>query len=435
VDTHVTQIPAAFDTRARPERTAEAQAAPAGRRPPRPRRVRGRTMLVLAAFLGLAGLLAVLFGPDPQPVEIARATRGDMVVTVSSEGKTRVREEYEVTGPVGGRLLRVLLKAGDQVVANETVVATVEPPQPNFNDLRSQAELEAKVRAAESALAQAHAELERARAQLDFAELDVTRYRRLAAQGVTAQRAIEQYVLEAATRRAALQVAQRAVEQRTAELEQAHAALLGPGGRAPGQAAHPVQMRSPISGRVLNVIRESETVLTPGQPILVVGDVAQIEAMLEMLSEDAVKVREGMPALLEGWGGAPLNARVRRVEPFSYTKVSALGIEEQRVRVFLDITAPIEAWRAMGHGYRVTGRIVTWEGRGVLKLPMGALFRDGARWAVYTRDGGAARLRHVQLGRLNQAEAEVLHGVTEGTEVILHPSDRVADGVLIRPRG
>lgn len=438
MSTHLPQPPAAFDARVQPDLSPDLAPGADARRdalPPRSRRprVRARTVLLLAAGLGLLGLLVVLFGPDPQPVDFARAARGDLAVTLSSEGKMRVREEYEIAAPVGGRLLRVALEAGDPVNAGD-VVATIEPPQPQLNDPRLQAELQAKARATESALAQAQAELERARAQLAFAEADVGRYRDLAARGVTAQRSNEQYVLEAQTRRAALNAAQKAVEQRAAEVEQARVALQGPNEGAQAEQARRVQVRSPVGGRVLRVVRESETVLAAGQPILAVGDVTHLEAMLEMLSEDAVKLREGMDATLEGWGGAPLAARVRRVEPFSYTKISALGIEEQRVHVFLDITDPGDAWRAMGHGYRVTGKVVVWRGEGVLKLPMGALFRDGERWAVYAHEEGLARLRHVRLGHLNQSEAEVLDGVAEGAEVVLHPNDRIADGVPIRPR-
>jgi HlyD family secretion protein len=195
-----------------------------------------------------------------------------------------------------------------------------------------------------------------------------------------------------------------------------------------------VLVRSPVSGYVLDVAQESETIVTPGQRIMLVGDVTDIEVMLEMLSEDAVKAKPGMDALIEGWGGMPLHGRVRLVEPFSYTKISALGIEEQRVHVLIDFTDPREKWQAMGHGYRVTGRIITWVGHDVLKLPMGALFRDGSRWAVYTIEDGVARRRYVELGHINEAEAEVLSGVTTGAKVILHPSDRIAEGVPVRVR-
>ncbi|MBV8911483.1 MAG: HlyD family efflux transporter periplasmic adaptor subunit, partial [Acetobacteraceae bacterium] len=404
------------------------------RRSAKRRRFRGRNVLLLAALFGLVVLLAILFGPEAQPVDTAAAARADMIVTVSSEGKTRVKQQYDVNAPVGGRLRRVPLKAGADIVGGETVLATIEPPAPQFNDARSQTELLAKVRAAESALAQAEADLIRARSQLDFAEKDVVRYRDLAAQGVTAQRSLSQYVVEADTRRAALAVANKMVEQRQAELEQAHASLIGPAAIAVGQPMPVVEVRAPVTGRVLDVQRESETVINQGQPIMTVGDVRDIEVMLEMLSEDAVKVRPGMRAFIEGWGGTPLNARVRLVEPFSYTKVSALGIEEQRVHVLLDFTDPLEKWQAMGHGYRVTGKVVTWEGKDTLTLPMGALFRDGTRWAVYTVDDHVARLRHVELGHLNENEAEVVGGIPPGAEVILHPSDRIADGIPVRPR-
>jgi HlyD family secretion protein len=336
---------------------------------------------------------------------------------------------------VAGRLLRVALKAGDAVVANDTVIATIEPPPPQFNDVRSQAELEAKTRAAGSALAQAREDLERARAQLGFAESDVARYKDLAARGVTAGRTMEQYRLEEQTRRATFQMAQKAVEQKVSELEGTIALLTGPGSPGGGTAGQRrVEVRSPVSGRVLNVLRESETVVAPGQIIVSVGDPEQIEVMLEMLSEDAVKIREGASGTLDGWGGTPLKMRVRRIEPFGYTKISALGIEEQRVHVLLDFMDPLEARRALGHGYRVTGKILMWEGKQVLKLPMGALFRDGTQWAVYALEAGKARLRHVKLGHLNDVEAEVEEGVTEGTQVILHPSDRVGDGTPVQQR-
>lgn len=433
MDTHVSQDRTTLDARTLPGPPSGVEGVLKKARPPR--RIRARTLAIIAASLLLLALLVVLFAPDPQPVDLARVGRGAMAVSVSSEGITRVKEEYKVTAPVGGRLLRVVLKAGDAVVANQTIVATITAPQPQFNDQRAQAELEAKTRVAQSALAQARADLERTRAQLSFAVADMVRFKDLAAHGVTAVRTLEQYATEEQARRAAFVIAQKAVEQKIAELENTTASLIGPGSPAGDPASlHPIEVHSPISGRVLDVLRKSETVITPGQPILSVGDPGQIEVMLEMLSEDAVKVREGATATLDGWGGPPLNMRVRRVEPFGYTKVSALGIEEQRVHVLLDFTDPPETRRALGHGYRVTGRILLWDAKQVLKLPMGALFRDGTRWAVYRLEGGKARLRHVELGHLNDTEAEVLKGLAEDDQVILHPSDRIAEGVAVRPR-
>ncbi len=406
----------------------------AGQRKRRLPRVRGRTVLLLAGLFGLVLLLGVLFGPEAQPVDTAAAEPATVVVTVSSEGKTRVKEEYDVGAPVAGYLRRVTLKAGDAVVANQTVIATIEPPAPQFNDMRSQAELTAKLQAAESSLAQAQADLLRAKSQLDFAERDVVRYRDLAAAGVTAQRSMSQYLMAQDTQRSAMTVAEKVVEQRQAELDAAKAQLLGPNGTGSPPASPPVTVLAPVTGRVLDVQHESAGVVPVGQQIVSVGDVKNIEIMLEMLSEDAVKVRAGMDATVEGWGGSPLNARVRLVEPYSYTKISALGIEEQRVHVLLDFTDPPEKWRAIGHGYRVNGKVIIWKGDGVLTLPMGALFRDGTQWAVYTIEDHVARLRHVELGHLNETQAEVLGGINRGTEVILHPNDRVSDGIPVRPR-
>ena len=407
----------------------------AGQRKRRLPRVRGRTVLLLAGLFGLVLLLGVLFGPEAQPVDTAAAEPATVIVTVSSEGKTRVKQEYDVGAPVAGHQRRVTLKAGDPVVANQTVLAIIDPPAPQFNDMRSQAELEAKLQAAESSLAQSQADLLRAKSQLDFAERDVIRYRDLAAAGVTAQRSMSQYLMEQDTRRSAMTIAQKMVDQRQAELDAAKAQLMGPNGTGAAQtAAQPVTVLAPVTGRVLDVQHESAGVVPVGEKIISVGDVKDIEIMLEMLSEDAVKVRPGMDANIVGWGGATLHARVRRVEPYSYTKISALGIEEQRVHVLLDFTDPPEKWQAIGHGYRVNGKVITWQGDGVLTLPMGALFRDGAQWAVYTIEDHVARLRHVELGHLNETQAEVLKGLNRGTEVILHPNDRIADGIPVRPR-
>src|ERR687885_621775 len=296
---------------------------------------RSRAVIGFAATVLLIGVLAVLFAPSPNEVELTRTARGAMTVSVSSDGKTQVRENYEVTAPIAGRLLRIEIKAGDPVVGGQTVVAMIEPPQPQFHDARAQAELEAKVRVAAALHALAKADLERAKAEFEFAQTDLMRNRTLSTKGAISARALEQSELDAKTRGAAFLVAQNTLEQRASELESAKASLISPQLQFPIAEASKrcVQVRSPVSGRVLNVLRESETVVTPGMPLITLGDPRQLEVVLEMLSEDAVKVREGATAMLEGWGGEKLNARVRRVEPFGFTKVSALGIEEQRVKV------------------------------------------------------------------------------------------------------
>jgi HlyD family secretion protein len=379
-------------------------------------------------------MLLYLFRPEPVPVDVAVAKRGPMSVTVLSEGKTRVADHYEVVAPLGGRLLRIAIKAGDEVVANKTLIAAIEPPQPQFNDARSRASLEAKVRAAEALYALAEAEIEHAQARYAFALADLTRSRSLTARGATSARSLEQAELEVKTQRAALNVAEKTRAQRRFELESANAALIGPSVAAGASDQGCVEVRSPVDGRVLNVVRESETIVAPGMALVEIGDPARLEVVLEMLSEDAVKVREGASAILEGWGGEELQARVRRIEPFGYTKISALGIEEQRVRVRLDFLDPPQAWRTLGHGYRVSARIVTWEGADVLRVAAGALFRNGNVWAVYAVAGSTAQLRHVVVGHLNGLEAEVSEGLSPGEQVILHPSDRIATGVPVAPR-
>jgi HlyD family secretion protein len=368
------------------------------------------------------------------PVDVAVAIIGPMSVTVLSEGKTRVADHYEVVAPLGGRLLRIDIKAGDEVVANKTLIATIEPPQPQFNDVRSRASLAAKVRAAEALYALAEAEIEHAQARYTFALADLARSRSLTARGATSARSLEQAELEVKTQHAALNVAEKTRTQRRFELESASAALIGPSATPGGGDKSCIEVRSPVDGRVLNVVRESEMIVAPGIALVEIGDPARLEVVLEMLSEDAVKVREGAPAILEGWGGEHLQARVRRIEPFGYTKISALGIEEQRVRVRLDFLDPPQAWRTLGHGYRVSARIVTWEEANVLRLAAGALFRDGNAWAVYAVAGSTAQLRHVVVGHLNGLEAEVLEGLSPGEQVILHPSDRIATGTPVAPR-
>jgi HlyD family secretion protein len=391
-------------------------------------------ILYLSAPVVLAGALAILFAPSPMIIDTGAVTRGPMTVTVASEGKTRVKDLYEVAAPLNGKLLRIGIKAGDKVVADDTVVATIEPPQPQFHDIRARADLEAKVRTAEATREVAKADVERVRADLEFARSEVERKKSLSQSGVESIRGLQQSDRDVKMREAALIVAQKALKQRESELESAKAMLIVPGANGRAETDPWVEVRSPVSGRVLNVLKESETIVSAGMPLIAIGDPAKIEVMLEMLSEDAVKVREGATAKLEGWGGEQLNGRVRRVEPFGFTKISALGIEEQRVRVLLDFTDPIEVWSTLGHGYRINAKIVVWEGAEVLKLPVGALFRHGNNWAVYVVKSGLAERRQITIGHLNDVEAEILSGLAAGDQVILHPSDRVTDGALVQAR-
>lgn len=380
----------------------------------------------------LVVLLAYLLAPTPVSVELARAARGPMTVTVSSEGQTRVKDEYEVSAPIGGRLLRIALKAGDAVTKADTVIAVIQPPPPQFNDVRSMAELQAKVRAAQAAQAAATADLERAKAQLEFAKSELSRDQSLVGVNAVTQTNLQQSQRNVKTSEAAVVAAEDVLKQRTAELDATLASLSGPDvGGEEGRPQDPVVVRAPVTGRVLRVLKESATIVAPGMPLVEIGNVGNLEVMLEMLSEDAIKVREGATATLDGWGGETLHARVRLVEPFGFTKISALGVEEQRVRVFLDFTDPPQAWERLGQGYRVTAHIVVWHDDHVLRIPIGVLIRDGNRWAAYVAQGGVAHLQPLEIGHTNDTEAEVLKGLSEGQQVILHPSDQVTEGVHI----
>jgi HlyD family secretion protein len=297
-------------------------------------------------------------------------------------------------------------------------------------------ELRATANAAEAARANASAAVQRAQADRDFARAELERFRGLAARDTIAQNALDDAQRRERTASAALAEAKAQLAMREHEQERARAALLAPNaaGTTSGDCAC-VDVYTPITGRVLRVLQKSEGVVASSTPLIEVGDPAELEIVVDLLSADAVRVAPGQRVYIEGWGEPePLNGVVQRVEPFGFTKISALGIEEQRVNVIIDFTDPPERWQRLGHGYRVEPRIVLWQSEDVLKIPLPALFRDGDAWAVFAVDGGRAALRHVKLGRDNGIEAEIVEGLEAGQEVVLHPSDRVTDGARIVAR-
>ena len=390
----------------------------------------------LPAFLALAGALAWLFRPQPVSVDLATVVRGPLQVSVSDDGETRVRDMFVVSAPLAGHMRRIELEAGDSVAAGETIVARIEPSDPSFLDRRSEAEVRAGIRASEAARVHAAAELRRAQAERDFAVTELKRY-----EGLAASRTISQNDLESARRRA--RTGEAAVDEAVAglrvsesELQQAKARLMAPGRNGERSAdCDCVTVKSPVSGRVLQVLAESEGIVASGAPLVEIGDPGKLEIVTDLLSTDAVKVRTGQRALIEGWGGDhALEGVVRRVEPYGFTKISALGVEEQRVKVVIDLAEPAERWRHLGHGYRVEPRIVLWESKDVLKVPLSSLFRQGGEWAVFVSRDGRARLQTVTIGNMNGIDAEVLKGVAAGDAVVVHPSDRVSDGARIEQR-
>ena len=394
-----------------------------------------RAVLWAGLTLLLATGLVYAFWPRPVPVDLGTAVTGPLEVTVSDEGETRVKDVYAVSTPSPGRLLRIEQEVGDEVTAGETVLATIRPADPTLLDLRAQREAEAAVKAAEAALSLATAELERARAELRFAEADLERARRLAERGNISQRTLDSERLDVKTGKAALASARANLQVKRFDLETARAHLISPTTADTDQTGTCcVEVRAPTSGQVLKILRESETVVAAGDALVGIGNPRDLEIVADLLSVDAVKVDAGAEVRIEQWGGAPLAGRVRRIEPTGFTKVSALGIEEQRVNVVIDIAAAPEAWRRLGHGYRVEVRIVVWQADDVVTVPLSSLFRTGNAWAVFVAADGRAALRQVEIGHMNSLDAEVLQGLKTGEHVVLHPSDRIADGTRIVDR-
>jgi len=398
-----------------------------------------RALAILAVGVPLLAGLAYAFRPQPVPVDLVTIGRGVMTVTVDDEGWTRVRDLFVVSTPVAGRTLRVAVRAGDPVVEGETAIATILPSDPSFLDVRSRTQAEAALEAANAALTLADAEVAKARAELDFARSDLERTRTLAQSKTASPRALDLAVLEVRTREAALATAEADRRMRQHQVATARAALIDPSGVSPGVAAGSaaccVTVRAPVTGRILRLMTQSEGVVAAGTPIAEIGDVRDLEILVQLLSTEAVRISEGAPVRIEQWGGGTVLAgRVRRIEPYGFTKVSALGIEEQRVNVIIDFTDDHERWAALGHGYRVEVRIVVWQGADVMTLPMGALFRDGGQWAVFVEAQGRAQRRPVTLGWMNGVEAEVRGGLEPGERIVLHPSDRVVDGIRITGR-
>ena len=393
-----------------------------------------------AVGVALAAAVFVMSRPQPVPVDFAEVSKGPMVETLDHEGRTRVRDRYVVSAPVIGRVLRIELRPGDRVVANRTVIATFAPGASSLLDARSRAGALSRVSETEALLEQAKAQREVARVQSQHATEERERARNLEKFGLITAEGRQAAETQAAASQRALDAAEAAVQAVVHEVETARAMLLEPGsgtGASGGAAGKPatLTLRSPIDGVVLERYRESEAVVMQGEPLVSVADTSALEIVADFLSSDAVRIRPGMRALIEQWGGdRPIGAVVRRVEPAGFLKVSALGVEEQRVWVVLDLENPAEAGRTLGDGYRVEVRVVTWEGSDVVRVPVSSLFRRGDRWAVFVEDAGLARERTVRLGHRNGTFAEVLSGVPVGAKVIIYPPDTVSDGTYVVAR-
>ena len=390
-----------------------------------------RLWKIALVILALAAIGYWAFRPAAVPADFATVERGSLEVTVNEEGRTRVRDRYVVSAPVPGRMARIELEPGDPVTARKTLLAQFQPSDPALLDVRTRAELDARVKAAESALGGARAERERLRAELAFAQAELKRARRLVDEKVISAREMDVAERQAQTVERALQSADFGVRTAEYQLQQARASLT----QSQGSRGITIPLYSPVNGVVLRRLQESAAVVPAGTPLLEVGDIRDLEIVSDLLSSAAVRVRAGQSVLIEQWGGdRPLKGRVRRVEPSGFTKISALGVEEQRVNAIVDFDDPAEERPAIGDGYRVEARIIVSSRENVLKVPVSSLVRHGADWAVYTVDNERAVRRVVQIGERNGLEAEITGGLSGGERIIVYPSDAIAHGVKVTTR-
>jgi HlyD family secretion protein len=386
-------------------------------------------MVFWGALAALVLMLALwAFWPRAVPVDLVEVSSGPMDVTISDEGEARIRDLFVVSAPAGGQLSRIDMKAGDCVRAGLSVIASIYPVAAPMIDARSAAQLRAAAGSARAAVTAAEADLRRWRADQKRAEDDLNRTRTLAETGTASRQALERAETEYRTLSAATQQARAALDLARHEVNRAEAALMPAGASAGGDG---LPVIAPITGVILRIIRDSEGPVSVGTPLVEIGDPDDIEIMVDLLSEDAVNVAPGDIVRIRGWGGATLSGRVRLIEPYAFTKISALGIEEQRVNVLIDMDG---SGRRLGHGFRVRTDIVVWSAPDIVRVPMTALFKSGSDWTVYRLQHGRARLTMVHVDHMNGRAAEIVSGLSPGDLVIEHPSRNIADGVRVKRR-
>lgn len=384
-----------------------------------------RTLIYLAIATVIVVVIVMAFLPDPVPVDTAIVERGPMQVTIDEKGETRVRDRFTVTAPVAGNLRRIELREGDHVASGDTV-AVIEPLP---LDQRQRQEVSAEVSAAESSVGEARAIAARAESALSLAQSERSRTAALAREGVVSEEVLERAETAEETARDELAAARERVRVSVARLEAARAGLLS--GRSAGNGGL-IEVSSPVSGEVFAIPDRSGRVVQPGERLLEISNAGQIEVVIEMLSNEAVRVDAGDPVIIEDWGGdEPLRGSVRLVEPSGFTKISALGIEEQRVNVIVDLE---EAPPSLGDGYRVEARVLVWSAEDVLQVPISTLFRRNDQWALFVVEGDTVVVREVEIGHQTDLAAEILSGLKEGDVVVLHPSNALSEGATVAPR-
>ena len=394
----------------------------------------GRRIFWLIVLALVVAAILWAFRPQPVKVETAALQRGLLRVTVQEEGKTRVIDRFVLSAPVPGFLQRMNLDVGDPVRRGQ-VLARLEPLRSEVLDPRARATAEARVATAEARLQVSGERVKAATAGAEYWKSELLRVSELYERGAVSKEARDHARAEAQRTEANQHLAEGEVEVANSKLQTARTSLLFSAAQDGNHNAEIVTVLAPVSGHVLEVFRESEGVVGAGEPLVEVGDPLALEVEIEVLSADAVDIEPGTRVLFTRWGGSnPLEGGVRIVEPFGFTKISALGVEEQRVRVIADFVSPREQWERLGHGYRVQASFIIWEEEDTLKIPSSALFRFGNGWAAFVIEAKQARRRMVQLGRHSGLEAQILSGLKEAEVVITHPDDSIEDGTLVEPR-
>lgn len=391
-------------------------------------RLRRAALWLVALFTLFA--IAKAWMPAPVAVEMLDAQRGPMTVSVDEEGFTRVKDRYVVSAPLLGNLARIELHAGDPVQPG-TVVARLMPLAAPLLDARTRTEAEAHVAATEAARKQSYASLERMRTALAFAQKEAARQRGLIANNATPANVVERAELEARTLSEELASAEFGARVADHNVRMAQAAL-GRMGQQSERQGDQLELSSPVQGRILRVLQQSEGVVQPGVPLLEIGNPAGLEIVVGVLTSDAVHIEPGARVQIERWGGPkPLPGHVRAIEPSAFSRVSALGVQEQRVNVLIDLDVPYEQWSRLGDGYRVEARITVWQSADTLSVPASAVFRRGDAWAVFKVQNGIAKVVMIDVGQRNPDRVEVKKGLQAGDRVVEHPSERLVDGMEV----
>ncbi|PRY68671.1 efflux RND transporter periplasmic adaptor subunit [Halomonas ventosae] len=392
-----------------------------------------RRLLWTAMGLALVMALAWALRPAPVPVSVAPVSVGPFIDSITEEGRTRLRDTWNVSVPIAGYLQRVLLEVGDEVERGQVLFRLEPNPAPAL-DPRSRQQAEDALRAAQARLEAARANLETARAERRFAEAEYARYRQLHQRDLVSTTELEQRQSQRDRQRALERAAASSVEAASFEVESARAVLAVASGQR-GDIEHPeLEVRAPIDGVVLGRYRCCEGSVAAGDPILELGRLDDLEIQVDLLSMDAVRLRPGMAVRITGWGGEPLAGSVRRIEPAGFTRISALGVDEQRVPVIVDFDAAVDpAALGLGSGFRVDVEFLVWQAEEILQLPTGALFREAGQWTVFVVENERAISRRVEVGRRSGLVTQVVGSLEQGERVVLHPGERVADGVRVRP--